>query len=260
MSKEATINFKEPRIFLLIVTIILIAVVLFYFIASMITSVGYQAYAEAEQAIPTEQPSLESFTIILDAGHGGEDPGAVVGDLEEKALNLQITTKLATFLDLSGYNVLLTRSEDRLLYNSGEENRKKYYDLYNRLKIAENYEYAIFISLHINKFPSAECKGLQTFYSLNHPQSEALAESLQQASKLLMTDNRRTIKSDQKTIFLLKELQIPAVLVECGFLSNANDAKNLSNQEYQNMLAFSLYCGISNYIEEQKIENQLYMQ
>lgn len=248
-------SFREPRIVLGITTVLLVLLGLFYCIASLVTSVGYQTFAEAERqsavAANTSHPEAP-ITIILDAGHGGEDPGAIDHGVLEKELNLAITTKLAQFLQLSGNPVILTRSDDRLLYNSGEENRKKYYDLYNRWQLTKRYEPAVFISIHMNKFPSASCKGMQTFYSLNHPDSEQLAEYLQNASKLVMPDNRRLIKSDQNTIFLLKNLKIPAVLIECGFLSNAEEAANLSDSEYQDRLAFALYCGISAYLEEHR--------
>ena len=249
-SPSASFDFREPRIFLILFTVLLVAVLLFYCITSMVTSVGYQTFAEAEHPAGLLEGESFALTIILDAGHGGEDPGAVANGLDEKVLNLSITNKIAEFLKLSGYNVVLTRSDDRLLYNSGEENRKKYYDLYNRLKFAETFSDAIFISIHMNKFPMESCKGLQTFYSMNDPRSAVLAEALQSASTLVMPDNRRTIKSDNRTIFLLKNLQIPAVIVECGFLSNSQDAHNLADAEYQDKLAFALASGIGQYCEK----------
>lgn len=255
---SASFDFREPRIFLFLLTILLVAVLLFYCITSMVTSVGYQTFAEAEHPAEHLESEGESsaFTIILDAGHGGEDPGAVANGLDEKVLNLSITNKIAEFLKLSGYHVVLTRSDDRLLYNSGEENRKKYYDLYNRLKFARVFSDAIFISIHMNKFPMESCKGLQTFYSMNDPRSAVLAEALQGASTLVMPDNHRTIKSDNRTIFLLKNLQIPAVIVECGFLSNTQDAQNLSDASYQDKLAFALASGIGQYCEKMQEEKQ----
>lgn len=249
-------DFREPRFFLFLLAILLVAVLLFYCITSLVTSVGYQTFAEAENPAgpaPAEGET-SAFTVILDAGHGGEDPGAVANGLNEKELNLSIATKVAIFLKLSGCNVVLTRSDDRLLYNSGEENRKKYYDLYNRLQFAEGYSDAIFVSIHMNKFPMESCKGLQTFYSVNDPRSTALAEALQNASTLVTPGNRRTIKSDNKTIFLLKNLQMPAVIVECGFLSNTEDAQNLADAEYQNKLAFALASGIGQYCTQMQEE------
>ncbi len=258
MTKSELPNFKEPRIILILTTVVLLSILLFYCVASLVTSIGYEAFAEAKQyAAAVGAAGKSPVTIVLDAGHGGEDPGAVDNGLNEKDLNLAITMKLASFLKLSGCQVVLTRSDDRLLYQSGEESRKKYYDLYNRLKIAESCSDAVFISIHMNKFPMENCRGLQTFYSKNHADSERLAKSVQDASVLLMPDNNRTIKVDHDTIFLLKELRIPAILVECGFLSNSTDAANLSDPLYQDRLAYVLYCGISRYLEEQDVENQL---
>lgn len=246
METPSSSEFREPRFFLVLLSVVLVAVLVFYFITSMVTSVGYHAFAEADADPAGESPG---FTIILDAGHGGEDPGAVANGLNEKDLNLQIALKTAAFLRLSGCSVVLTRSEDRLLYNSGEESRKKYYDLHNRLKFAEDYPDAIFVSIHMNKFPMENCQGLQTFYSVNDPRSALLAEALQSSSTLVMPDNRRTIKSDNKTIFLLKNLKMPAVIVECGFLSNTTDAEHLADKSYQDELAFALASGIGRYCE-----------
>lgn len=251
---STSFHFREPRIFLFLLAVLLAAVLLFYCITSLVTSVGYQTFAEAENPAGLLKGESPSFTIILDAGHGGEDPGAVANGLDEKELNLSITNKIVDFLKLSGYHVVLTRTDDRLLYNSGEEDRKKYYDLYNRLKFAETFSDAIFISIHMNKFPMESCKGLQTFYSMNDPRSAMLAEALQRASTLVMPDNHRTIKPDNRTIFLLKNLQIPAVIVECGFLSNAQDAQNLADAYYQDKLAFALASGIGQYCEKMKEE------
>lgn len=262
--RSGEVSFLEPRVMLGLVTAVLVGLVLFYCVVAMITTVGYQTFVRNEQENAVQVDANASvLTIILDAGHGGEDPGAVDNNLREKDLNLAITQRLAEYLALSDCRVVLTRSDDRLLYNNGEESRKKYYDLHNRLKIAESYPNAVFISIHMNKFPLATCKGLQIFYSENHSESRTLAEQLQQASHILQPNNQRLIKSDNKKIFLLKYLQMPAVLIECGFLSNPEEALALSDEAYQDQLAFSLYCGISAYLEGKEdtgIENELYLQ
>lgn len=250
-------NFKEPRIFLILLTILTVAVILFYFIASMVTSVGYQTFAEA-QTVNADQKTLP--TIILDAGHGGEDPGAVANGVVEKEINLSIVKKIADFLKLAGYPVVLTRTEDRLLYNSGEEDRKKYYDLYNRVKIAAGESNPIFISIHANKFPMESCFGLQAFYSGSNPYSKQLADAIQESSRLAAPENTRISKADEGTIFLLENLKTPSVLVECGFISNPSEAEHLSDEAYKEELAFSIYCGITRFLEEYNIENKLYLQ
>ena len=220
---------------------------LFYFFASMFTSMGYKGYKKANTSNTLNEET--TLTIILDPGHGGEDPGATVGDLKEKDLNLEIAKMLYDILTENGNNVVMTRSDDVLLYNRGEESKKKYHDIRNRKAIAESYQNGIFISLHMNKFPASYCKGLQTFYSENNPQSRILADLIQKDICLLQTDNRRTIKSGNSTIYLMEKLTMPSVLIECGFLSNSDEAKLLQDDEYKKALVFSLYCSISDYLE-----------
>ncbi len=255
MSINSKNAFLEPRFFLLLTAILLIFVVLFYCVTSMITSVGYQTFANASTELDSDHK--ETITVILDAGHGGEDPGAVVDQIVEKDLNLAIANKVAMFFRLSGYRVVMTRSEDRLLYNDGEENRKKYFDLYNRLQFADKYENAVFVSIHMNKFSLEECKGLQTFYTEKNEFNQLFAKSIQNTALLLDQSNHRQPKDSQDLIYLLKNLNIPSVLVECGFLSNPTEAQKLSDEEYQNQLAFSMYCGICSFLEEYQVENEL---
>lgn len=246
-------KFVEPRLFLVIILFVLVAVLIFYFIASMITSVGYQSFSSANEIlIDKEMNPSGKITIIIDAGHGGEDPGAVSFGISEKDLNLSVSNRLAGYLTLSGYNVVMTRTDDRLLYNDGEEDQKKYFDLHNRALFAESFDSAVFVSIHMNKYPLESCNGLQTFYSEKNAQSIFLAESVQKSSKLLDPDNNRQIKSSQNSIFLLNKLAIPAVLVECGFISNRIESALLTDQVYQNKLAFVLSCGIIDFIKEYK--------
>jgi N-acetylmuramoyl-L-alanine amidase len=244
-------KFFEPRLFLLSILFVLVAVLIVYFVASMITSVGYQSSSNANEIfIDKEMNSAGKITIIIDAGHGGEDPGAVSFGISEKDLNLSVANHLASYLKISGYNVVMTRTDDRLLYNDGEEDQKKYFDLYNRVLFAESCGDAIFVSVHMNKYPLESCKGLQTFYSEKNVQSISLAESVQESSRLLASDNNRQIKSSQDSIFLLNKLTIPSVLIECGFISNRIEATLLSDQVYQKKLAFVISCGIINFIKE----------
>lgn len=255
-----SVNFKEPRIVLVLMTVLLVLVILFYCVASMITSIGYQTYLENEAAKPVDALSGKNqVTVILDAGHGGEDPGTIGGGLKEKDLNLQVVLKTAEVLKLSGYRVILTRTTDRMLYNSGEENRKKFHDLNNRLKIAKSFPDALFVSIHMNSFPAGSCSGLQTFYQKENEKGRLLADSIQETVKILMPRNRRVSKPDQ-SIYLLKFNPAAAVLVECGFLSNVEEAKLLSDESYQNRLSFLLALGITNYVKETEHENELCLQ
>ena len=175
--------------------------------------------------------------IVLDAGHGGMDGGALASDgTMEKDLNLALTLQVGQILKYSGFQVILTRSDDVML---GDANggKKKQADLAERLRIAESGEDNVFVSIHMNKFPDARCKGLQVYYSPNDPASERLAEKVQQAAAAIQAGNKRKIKPATSAIYILHRAKVPAVLIECGFLSNAEELSNLKNQEYQKELA-----------------------
>ena len=191
-------------------------------------------------------------TVIIDAGHGGEDGGTVgVNGVYEKDLNLKIALILDEWLRAEGINTVLTRTEDILLYdkNSDYRGQKKVQDLAARRKIAEQYENAILVSIHMNAFPEAKYSGLQVYYSKNDPTSKMLADEIQKlAREFLQPQNTRKIKPAGENIYLLDRLSCPAVLIECGFLSNPEECTNLSNEEYQKKLAFSIYLSIVNYL------------
>ena len=243
-----TTVYKEARISIYILAFVIAATLLFYIFASMFTSVGYKGLRKAKSA--NADVYSDDITIIIDAGHGGEDPGAVDNGLIEKELNLDVALVLNNILISNGYKTALTRDEDILLYRQGEENRKKHFDVRNRVEFANEFEKAIFVSIHMNKFPATYCRGLQTFYSENNAQSKIFADSIQENSRLLQTDNKRLVKSGNETIYLLENLDIPAVLVECGFLSNKEEAQRLSDKEYQKALAFTIYCGLVECLEK----------
>jgi N-acetylmuramoyl-L-alanine amidase len=195
----------------------------------------------------------ESRFIILDAGHGGEDSGACGADGSlEKDVNLALTLEIGRQLSESGYTVIYTRTDDRMLY-SPEENVKglrKISDLKNRAAVAAEYPHAIFISIHTNSYGDARYKGLQVYYSANTPSSRTLADRIQKSVReALQTDNDRTIKQGDK-LYLLKNIENPAVIIECGFMSNTEECKKLSEKEYQKQLSFSIVCGIIEYMKE----------
>lgn len=246
-------KFKEVRLSLYILSLILSCGILFFLFASMFTSMGYKGFKKArETTFISEQ---EKVTVIIDAGHGGEDPGASDNGLIEKDLNLEISNDLNVFLTSFGYDCVMTRTDDKLLYGFGQENQKKHYDLLNRVKFTKEYENAIFVSIHMNKFPVEYCKGLQTFYSENNVSSKLLAESIQNNASVLQIDNKRKIKNGSNTIYVLENSQIPSVLVECGFLSNQSEAELLKTKDYKTALSFAIYCGIAEFLECEDYEN-----
>ena len=184
-------------------------------------------------------------TVVIDAGHGGIDGGCVSdtvkntafigtasgGRILEKDCNLRIAKALAALFRLSGYNVVMTRDTDVMLDGEGLAGGAKMRDLRARLDIAQRYTDALFISIHCNKFPSPECKGLQVYYSKNHEYSKAAAAAIQNSAvRLLQPQNKRLPKQADSSIFLLHRATQPAVLIECGFLSNPEEAELLSSE------------------------------
>lgn len=240
------------------VSVLLIALFLMFFVvASLVSSVGYTQKVNAQNSERIKgvfgSEERRRFTIIIDAGHGGEDPGAVVGQIEEKALNLTISNKLFAFTSLCDVDIVMTRRDDRMLYEEGEAARKKFHDLYNRLSFTQKYPDSIFISIHQNKFQLESCRGLQVFYALKNEKSKALAEYVRTAALLLQPDNHRAVKPGTN-IYLLENSTVPSVIIECGFISNPEEAQRLCDDDYTDKLAFAIYCGIATYLEDVKIE------
>ena len=178
-------------------------------------------------------------TIIIDPGHGGEDPGAIgINGAEEKTINLSLSTKIKKLLEFDGYSVIMTRESDEMLLEGDISTGKKARDLRNRLNFGSRYPDAVFVSIHMNKFPAESCRGLQVYYSGNDDASREIAASIRDAVRTtLQPDNHREIKKADSSIFILDNIRIPAVLIECGFISNNDEAALLTDQTYQCELA-----------------------
>lgn len=182
--------------------------------------------------------------IIIDAGHGGLDGGASGPDnIIEKDINLTIALKLKRLFKMSDCEIILTRETDIMLNDDGVK-KKKASDLSNRVKIANKYPEAIFISIHMNKYPSEKTKGMQIFFSTNNLDSANLAELLKKNNKsYLQPENNREIKRG-KDIFVLENIKNIGILVECGFLSNFEEAHMLAKEDYQNKIAKIIFATV----------------
>lgn len=190
--------------------------------------------------------------IIIDAGHGGEDGGTSSKDgLIEKDVNLFISNALKDCFEKGGYTVIMTRTEDILLYDRTKDYKghKKEMDLAARRKIADENPDSIFISVHMNSFPERQYRGLQVWFSKNDPRSQALAKAIQDNSVLIMPENNRKIKAAGSNINLLFNIRSPAVLVECGFLSNPIDCENFSHDEYRKKVAENIFQSVDGYVK-----------
>ena len=189
-------------------------------------------------------------TIVIDAGHGGEDGGAVSeSGVLEKDINLSIANDTYALFYLLGFDVKQTRKTDIALDNGEDTIRKrKVSDMKKRLEIFNSPEENTIISIHQNKFSESKYHGTQIFYSPNNPKSKQLADSIKYSVKgLLQPDNERECKKADSGIYLLKNTNNPAVIVECGFISNGEECKNLLDSQYQKQIAFSITAGFLSY-------------
>ena len=198
----------------------------------------------AEDAAAPSRP-----IIVIDAGHGGEDGGASGTDgTKEKDLNLLVAQSLADILTAAGYDVRMTRTDDRLLYDlygdlTDYTGHKKTYDLRNRLRFTEEAGADLLLSIHMNKFPQPQYSGLQVYYSPTAPESRTVAEVIRNYTKLyLQPENERETKAATSSIYQLHRIQRPAVMVECGFLSNEEELSRLKDEIYRRQLALVIAC------------------
>ncbi len=194
--------------------------------------------------------------IIVDAGHGGFDGGASTDDgVSEKVINLNIALYLKDYLNFFGFQVVMTRETDTSTEDEGLTTirSRKSSDLHNRMALMEKTENAIFVSIHQNHYSSSQYSGAQVFYSGNFSeQSSVLAQNIQESIVYyLQPGNTRQIKPCGTSVYLIYNAVKPAVLVECGFLSNYEEAENLKTKDYQRKMAFSIALGILNYYEGQ---------
>lgn len=247
-------RYKNVAITTIVIILLSLLAIVYLCFSNLSMSFGYKNSWTEQSGSNSED---DGITVVIDAGHGGIDPGAVANGLVEKELNLSVAKKLEQFLKLSNVNVVMTRTEDVLLGDGDTVRAHKAADLRERLSITEQIDNAVFVSIHMNKFDSEYVHGLQTFYASSTEGSQELAQSIQNSVTLLDKDNKREIKPDSGNIYVLDNATRTAVLVECGFLSNTKEAKLLSDDGYQNSLAFTIYIGIINYIQENENENSV---
>jgi N-acetylmuramoyl-L-alanine amidase len=221
---------------------------------------------ESDNALVSSAQKLDKV-VLLDPGHGGEDPGAVSDynkDVKESVINLNIAKRVKELLESQGYTVKMTRSEDRLEYESGVkgETMMRKQDLTRRKKMMDELGNGIVVSIHLNKFPQTQYFGAQTFYPPDSPESQRLAGCLQKSIRDLVDPNNKRepqlkkpqVKGNPLTqIIILRDLKTTTAIVECGFLSNQEEEKKLSDKEYQNKLAEAIKNGIVKFYDENKV-------
>lgn len=213
--------------------------------------VGILEQYKNNKSVQTNALPITNKVVVIDAGHGGIDQGAVgFNGTSEQAINLSISLKLQKLIEQSGAKVLLTRSDENGIYSldSNSIKQKKVSDIKNRVEIGQNSNADIFVSIHLNKYPPSEIyRGWQTFFQKNNANSKILAELIQDAlNKNIEFKNDRASLA-LSNVYIMDKVSVPTVTVECGFLSNPQEAELLKTDNYQNKIAWGIYNGIQQY-------------
>ena len=201
---------------------------------------SFVCFSQTTYAMP-----LNRKIIVVDAGHGGWDPGMVSGKIDEKDVNLSIAKKLQVFLEQAGATVIVTRIDDSGL------SKNKSGDMYVRRTIANSSHADIFVSIHQNSFNNESVKGAQAFYFNESDNSLKLATCVQERLKEFVDPSNKFKAKSNSNYYVLKQTEMPAVLVECGFLTNYNERQKLTNEEYQDKIAWGIYLGIVDYFHSE---------
>ncbi len=211
---------------------------------------GLALFNDKKESVPTVSLPVSGKTIVIDAGHGKPDEGAQSSSgTTEAETNLRIALKLQNLLEQSGSSVILTRSDENAIYDLDAKTlkEKKISDIHNRVKIGNESSADIFVSIHLNKIPQQQYDGWQTFYNAESAEGQKLAVSIQNnLNNAIQKENNRIAKSIEN-VYIIKHVEIPITIVECGFLSNPEEEKKLLEDEYQNRLAWGIYNGIIDY-------------
>lgn len=218
----------------------------------ILSAMLYLTFMANFSAAKASSMPITQKTVIVDAGHGGDDGGAIgIDGTVEKDINLDIALKLEKILKFYGFNVIMTRTQDVMTCDDGLDSlrKRKISDIHNRFELMRKNPDAIFISVHQNKFEDSSQHGTQVFYSGNDERSKELAEAIQTSVTLtLQRKNDRVVKKSGSGIYLLYHAKIPAVLVECGFISNSDEVKKLKDESYRMKLAILIADGLLKYL------------
>lgn len=206
-------------------------------------------FLSKEAAVVSNETSGKEKVIVIDAGHGGADPGMIgIGGLEEKGINLAVSMKLKEALENQGFTVVMTRQEDKGLYQEGTRN-KKVQDMQNRIEIMEKAKPILAVSIHQNSYTEESVKGPQVFYYETSAEGQKLAVNIQSALNTELSTERPRKEKGNTSYFLLKKSPCVLNIVECGFLTNKKEAELLQTEEYQQKIVEAVVKGIVQYME-----------
>ena len=226
---------------------------LFVFFAMVLLFFVIEYKFHVTEAIESWGLPLVGKTVIIDAGHGGVDGGALATGIVEKDVTLAISLKVREYLSEQGVNVVMTRETDTDLAAEGTKgfSRRKTEDLHKRLKIINESDGDLYVSIHLNALPQSQYRGAQTFYNITNETDKQFAELLQEAFRTELQNTNRVAKPIQN-IYLIKNAKIPGVLAEVGFLSNPEERELLKNQKYQERIAQVITDTISNFLQREE--------
>lgn len=236
---------RQEKNFLVLLKVLLFATA--FYVAFLI------AHRDGETNVTSRDVNSRNLpVVVIDAGHGGIDPGKVgINGALEKDINLQIAEKLKMFLEANDIKVVMTREEDEGLYDP-EASNKKVQDMKNRVALIEDCNPLVVVSIHQNSYPEEYVCGAQVFYYDGSDAGQELAGKIQrQLVEDLNPENKRQIKAND-SYYLLKKTTKPIVIVECGFLSNTKEAEQLTAPLYQEKVAWAIHLGVLQYINEKE--------
>ncbi len=215
----------------------------------ILVSMYYLARTAAQYTM-TMQKQSEQKIVLIDAGHGGDDPGKVgINGALEKDINLSIAFLVKKYLEQQDVTVVMTRNSDEGLYRAESPN-KKIEDLKNRMAVIEASGASLVVSIHQNSYTSEKVSGAQVFYYESSEEGEKAAVLMQQQlRKGVDASNDREAKKNG-SYYLLKKSSVPTIIVECGFLSNGEEADKLVQEEYQEKMAWNISIGILQYLND----------
>lgn len=218
---------------------------------SLVLSILVFAVMKRNMAELTAAISNQPITFIIDAGHGGEDGGAVgVEGTTESRINLSIALRLEQFLEFCGYQTQMIRTTDVSVYTQGDTiAERKVSDLKKRVELVNHVDPAILISIHQNHFSEEQYSGAQVFYSAVSGSKE-LAEEMQNTLRYTLDPNNRREIKRADSVYLLEKARCPAVLVECGFLSNSREEQLLLNSDYQKKIICAITCALTDHVSK----------
>ena len=226
----------------------------------LVTAIYFFIYSAVRYnlTVTSARAAQSPMTIVIDAGHGGEDGGAVsASGMQESDLNLSMALRMEQILALCGIKTSMIRCTDTAVYTEGSTiTEKKVSDLKHRVQLVNDTTNAILISIHQNHFSEPKYAGAQVFYAPTAG-SEALAQISQSCLRSTLDPGNRRQPKPADSVYLMQQVQCPAILVECGFLSNIQEAALLQTDSYQTKLVCALTCALTQYLEKGELEVEI---